>query len=297
MGSTDKNLIPDQLLIGQSIDRRIGEVVELEPHKAQLRLSDGETIHYERLVLATGSLPKMPCLPGADLPNVFPVLKDVHHLSRLQRALSDARRVVILGGGFISTEMAQECRKLSGKCVTVLVSGPHCMALSLDPEFCQVAQSQLEACDIRVLTGKSIAGMSGNGTVCSVELKCGTTLPADVVIVGKGSRAYAGLAQQAGLPMGPAGGVQVDPTMATADERIFACGDCCEKRSFFDGRPVSLMAASIATYEARIAGANLFEMRRRNPGAVGARSTMIGTTAVGTAGLTETGAIAWASPV
>lgn len=296
VGTTDKNLIPDQLLIDQGIGLRIGEVVELEPHKAQLRLSDGQTIQYDRLVVATGSLPKMPCLPGENLPNVFPVLKDVHHLNKIQQVLGGVRNVVVLGGGFISTEMAQECRKLPGKSVTVLVSGPQCMALSLDPEFCQVAQCMLEACGIRILTGKSVAGMNGNGTVCSVDLKCGTTLPAEVVIVGKGSRAHSDLAQQAGLPIGPTGAVQVDAAMATADERILACGDCCEKWSFFDGRPVNLMAASIATYEARIAGANLFEKRRRNPGAVGARSTIIGTTAVGTAGLTETGAMAWGIP-
>jgi len=76
--------------------------------------------------------------------------------------------------------------------------------------------------------------------------------------------------------------------MRTSDESIFACGDCAEKTSFFGGRPSPLKLASIATFEARIAGANLFGIRRENVGTVGVWSTALGGTALATAGLTET---------
>lgn len=78
--------------------------------------------------------------------------------------------------------------------------------------------------------------------------------------------------------------------MRTSDEDIFACGDCCEKFSFFTKEPSPLRLASIATNEARIAGANLFELKRQNKGAIGVFSTIIGDLAIGVAGLTENAA-------
>jgi pyruvate/2-oxoglutarate dehydrogenase complex dihydrolipoamide dehydrogenase (E3) component len=89
------------------------------------------------------------------------------------------------------------------------------------------------------------------------------------------------------LHIGPTGGIAVDRTMRTSDERIYACGDCAEKVSFFGGRPSLLKLASIATAEARIAAANLFGTRRESIGTVGVWSTAIGETAFATAGLTE----------
>ena len=87
--------------------------------------------------------------------------------------------------------------------------------------------------------------------------------------------------------MGPTGSIEVDRTMRTVDERIFACGDCAEKVSFFGGKPSPLKLASIAAAEARIAGANLFGIRRESVGTIGAWSTAIGDTAFAAAGLTE----------
>ena len=108
-----------------------------------------------------------------------------------------------------------------------------------------------------------------------------------VVIMGIGATANVELAQRAGLALGPTGGIAVDRTMRTQDGHIFACGDCAEKVSFFDGTPCPLKLASIATSEARIAGANLFETRRQNIGTIGVWSTVVAETAFATAGLTE----------
>lgn len=112
-------------------------------------------------------------------------------------------------------------------------------------------------------------------------------MPAQAVIVGIGAVANVTLAKNAGLHIGPTGGIIVDRTMRTSDDRIYACGDCAEKVSFFGGRPSPLKLASIATAEARIAGANLFGTRRESIGTVGVWSTVIGETAFATAGLTE----------
>jgi pyruvate/2-oxoglutarate dehydrogenase complex dihydrolipoamide dehydrogenase (E3) component len=108
-----------------------------------------------------------------------------------------------------------------------------------------------------------------------------------MVILGVGCAAGARLAQNAGLELGPTGGVQVNSYMQTSDEDIFACGDCAEKTCFFDGKPSRLKLASEATREARIAGANLYELRRKNDGVIGVFSTVVGETAFALAGLSE----------
>lgn len=89
------------------------------------------------------------------------------------------------------------------------------------------------------------------------------------------------------MRIGLTGSIRVDRTMKTSDDNIYACGDCAEKISFFGGRPSPLKLASIATLEARIAGANLFGIRRENVGTMGVRSTAVGDVALATPGLTE----------
>ncbi len=107
------------------------------------------------------------------------------------------------------------------------------------------------------------------------------------MVFGVGTRANVALARNASLKIGPTGGVAVDRSMATADPAIFACGGCAETVSFFGGQPSTLKLASIAQFEARVAGANVFNRRRENEGTVGAWSTMVDGLVLGTAGLTE----------
>ena len=136
------------------------------------------------------------------------------------------------------------------------------------------------------LKGLTLAFL-GDGKVKQVELSSGRKIDADLVIIGIGAKANAELALKAGLEMGPTKGVQVNRYMRTSDLDIFACGDCAEKVSFYDGSPSGLKLASIATMEARIAGANLFQTQRSNNGVIGVYSTVLGNTAFCAAGLTE----------
>jgi pyruvate/2-oxoglutarate dehydrogenase complex dihydrolipoamide dehydrogenase (E3) component len=159
--------------------------------------------------------------------------------------------------------------------------------LAYDEEFCSHAEQLLAERGVTPITNARVARVVGNDRAEGVELADGRTLPAQAVIVGIGASANVNLAKDAGLSIGPTGGIVVDRTMRTADPRVFACGDCAEKVSFFGGRPSPLKLASIATAEARIAGANLYGTRRQNIGTVGVWSTVVGETAFATAGLTE----------
>ncbi|MFP4028668.1 MAG: FAD-dependent oxidoreductase [Candidatus Brocadiia bacterium] len=287
VGSAENNLIPDAVLDKNNVELLIDTVEDIDRDQNVLKLDSGEQVSYERLILATGSEPVMPPIPGFELDNIYTIVKDVDYLGDLQNQLDDTEKLVILGGGFIGVEFADECNKLDGIDVKIVEMLPHCLMLAYDEEFCANAENILNERGVDTLTSSKVAQFNGNGSVEAVELEDGTQLDADAVIVAIGVRANAELAEKADLRLGSTGGVAVDRTMRTDDECIFACGDCAEKFSFFGGKPSPLKLASIATSEARIAGANLFETRRQNIGTVGVWSTCIGDTAFATAGLTE----------
>jgi NADPH-dependent 2,4-dienoyl-CoA reductase/sulfur reductase-like enzyme len=286
LGSPEKNFIPDSILETNRIDLLVAEATRIDRQQHVLATSEGE-VRYARLILATGSLPTKPPIPGVDLEGVFAILKDVEHLRRLQRELQGVKNTVIIGGGFIGIEFADEINKIGGKNVTVLEVAEHCLSLSYDPEFCIEMEQLLRSRGITVQTSVTVERIEGQGHVHAVHLNDGSSVPADLVILGIGVQANAALASDAGLRIGLTGGIAVDRTMQTSDPAIFACGDCAEKTSFFGGRTSPLKLASIAQLEARIAGANVFGLRRESDGTVGVWSTAVGNLAMGTAGLTE----------
>ncbi|MFH1476498.1 MAG: FAD-dependent oxidoreductase [Verrucomicrobiota bacterium] len=289
LGSPSKNIIPDAMLAKEDVKIAIETVKALDAQRQTLTTNEG-TIAYERLVLATGSLPGRLPVPGFDKDGAFPILKDIAHLEVLQKRLQDSSQVVVIGCGFIGIEFADEIRKLAEKKVAVLEIAPYCLSLAYDEEFCVEMQAAVRSRGIDIRTNAKVAEIQGNSRVESVRLVDGTVIPADIVIFGVGAVSNAEIAKAAGIKLGPTGAIAVDRAMRTSAEHIFACGDCAEKVSFFGGRPSPLRLASIATLEARIAGANLYGVRREHDGTVGVWSTAIGNLAMATAGLTETAA-------
>jgi len=286
VGSPEKNLIPDALLSKNGIDFIVDEVTSIDREARTVTTKGGETIGYEKLVLGTGSLPIIPPLPGVDLENVFVAKKDVQYLNNMLKTLDGAEEVVVIGGGFIGLEFADECRKRGLK-VTVVELLPHCLFLVFDEEICTRVEEELAKVGIKVMTNNKAKAILGNGKAERVQLDSGEELKADAVIFGIGVRPNTELAQKAGLKIGERRGIWVDRYMRTSDENIFAVGDCAEKTDFFTGQPSALRLASIATAEARIAGANLFKLKRANKGVIGVFATKVGDLVVGMAGMRE----------
>ena len=288
VGSPEKDLIPDAVLEQNGIELLVDEVTDIDRDGHVLTTAGGEKISYQRLVLATGSVPIVPPIPGVDKENIFPLRKDVSYLQHVLDVLDSASDLVIVGCGFIGVEIAEECRKrrkdLNIKIVEMLT---HCLQLVYDEDFCVKAEEALRNQGIDLLLDEKVAAFLGDGKVERVRLASGREIEADMVIMGIGAAANTELARKAGLEIGPTKGIQVNRHMQTGDENIFACGDCAEKVSFFDGKPSGLKLASIAGMEARIAGANLFCPRRVNMGVIGVFSTILGDTAFAAAGLTE----------
>jgi NADPH-dependent 2,4-dienoyl-CoA reductase/sulfur reductase-like enzyme len=287
LGSAEKNLMPDPALANNNVELIVDRVTAIDREAKTVTTVSGQTIGYEKLILTTGSVPLIPPIPGSNLKNVFSIKKDVAYLTHLLEVLKEAHDVVIIGGGFIGLEMADECRKLDNLNITVVEMLSHCLFVVFDEDLCVRTEEEMTKAGIRVRASQQAKALVGNGQVEYVELGNGERLKADAVILGIGVRPNTELAQQAGLSLGPTGAIAVDRHMLTSDPHIFAVGDCAEKVSFFTGKPVKTWLASVATAEARIAAANLFEIRRTNKGAVSVFSTKIGDLASGLAGIRE----------
>lgn len=286
VGSCDRNLMPAERLSNSGADLAIDRITAIDRQARTATAESGMVVHWDRLVLATGSLPVVPPIPGADLPGVYAVHKSVDYLNRLLAATTEARRVVFVGGGLIGLELADEFRKRHID-VTVVEMLPRCLDLVFDDDLCLRAESELMRREIRLRTGTRLTGIEGNGKVEGVTLDDGDRLAADMVVFGIGVRPNTALARDAGLALAPDGSIAVDRYLRTADPRVFAVGDCASKTHYLTGLPTGLRLASIAASEAHCAGANLYDLRREFLGAVGVYSTKIGSLAMGLAGLGE----------
>ena len=285
----EKNLMPDAVYEKNDIKLVIGELTNIDRAKKILTIKDGEEIGYDKLILALGSNPLVPPIPGVEKENVFAIEKDVPYIQGVLDKLDNSKNLVIVGCGFIGIEFAEECQKrnknLNIKIVEML---KNCLQLVFDEEFCQKCEEILKEKGIDVMLDEKVQSIGGNKKVENISLSSGKVIDADIVILGIGAKANSEIGKNAGLEIGPTGGFAVNRYMQTNDENIFACGDCAEKVSFFDGKSTGLKLASIASMEARIAGANLFAPSRANMGVIGIFSTILGDISFAGAGMTET---------
>ncbi len=283
-----QNINPDAVLHGRGIELLIDQAVHIDRKAQKIGLASGKELTYERLIIATGSKPVLPPIPGMDLENIFCIKKEWPYLMQILEALKQAQNVVIVGGGFVGVEFAEQMRLFHGVEVSIVEMLPYCLYASFDEEFCFEAERELQSMGVKLYTGTRVAEFKGkDGRVCEVHLADGQVLPADLVLVSTGAGPETELAREAGLRLCPDGAIEVDHTMCTSDPHIFACGDCTEKFSFFSGRPVAIRLASVAAMEARVAGANLYARRRLNPGTIGVFSTKVGEKVFAAAGLIE----------
>ena len=285
LGEVEKNIMPDKLL-GEA-KPKIGEAVSIDRKNKTVKMKDGEEIGYNKLVLATGSTPLQPPIPGMDKKNVWFAWKNTDYLQELAKAIEGIGDIVVIGGGFIGLEFADECRKKGHK-ITVVELLEHCLQLVCSTDLCIRAEEALQENGITLITANGVKSINGAEKAESVTLQDGKKIPCDMVIIGIGVVANVKLAKDAGLEIGPTGGIKVDEFQRTADPDIFAVGDCAEKYSFFNGLPVPVRLASVATREGKIAAANLFQPQWRNIGTIGVFSTVMGDTAMAMAGLTDT---------
>jgi 3-phenylpropionate/trans-cinnamate dioxygenase ferredoxin reductase subunit len=240
------------------IDLVLGvDVTAIDRQRGQVSLSDGGVKAYGDLVLATGSRPRpFPAESGGALPGVH-VIRGIDDIDRLQSELTEARRVLVIGGGYIGLEAAAVARIL-GKTVTLIEAGPRILARVACNRTADMVRSLHEGhgVDLREGLGVEALAKGPDGRLSGAHLSDGTEVAADLVIVGIGGIANDALARKAGLACGDgAGGIHVDATCRTSDPRILAVGDVA---LFNLGHgPVRLESVQNACDQARAAAVTL----------------------------------------
>jgi len=288
----DENKLGNAALEKNNIDLEIDEALRINRNEKEVITKNGDKYTYDKLILAIGSIPIIPPIPGIDKEGVYAIYKDMDYLKEKIDEIKSSNNVMILGGGFIGVEFADEISKIDGLKVSLVEMFPSLLSHSFDPEFSEIVEQKLASQNINVLIDTKVEEILGSEKVEKVRLSDGKELEVDSIVLGVGSAPNTKLAFDAGLDRGKGKGIWVDEYMRTSDPDIFAVGDCAGKRDFYTRKDTAIMLASTATAEARIAGANLFKLKvvRENKGTIAIYSTYINGLVLGSAGLTENAA-------
>ncbi|RLC09793.1 MAG: pyridine nucleotide-disulfide oxidoreductase [Deltaproteobacteria bacterium] len=283
-----QNAIGNMPLENAGIDVKVGKVVSLDAKTHTVILASGEVLSYERLVLATGTDTIMPPIPGIDKKGVFAIRKSMSEMTALRESVKKAKKIAIIGGGFIGAEFADELSKASDVEVHLIEIMPKLLYNAFDDEFCDEIAQVLNKLGIKIHTSHSVFSIDGSNSAESVTLDNGENIPADMVLVSIGAKPAGKIAEEAGLRIVESGSIWVDDYMRTSEENIFAVGDCAVKRDFFTRKAAPVWLASTATAEARNAGTNIFGIRvlHQIQGTIAAFSTQIGGVSFASAGMT-----------
>ncbi len=213
----------------QRVVFRHGRVTGISREAETVRLNDGETLGYDKLVLCVGARPRQLDVPGVELAGVH-YLRDAADVEAIRGSLGATGRAAVVGGGYIGLEAAASLRKL-GVVVTVLEAADRVLQRVTAPAVSAFYDRvhREEGVDIRV--GVGVAAIEGEGRVSGIRLTDGDLIPAGLVIVGVGVIPNVELGQDAGLTVN--NGIVIDAHGRTDDPNVFAAGDCA---NYFDVR-------------------------------------------------------------
>ncbi|WP_051943294.1 nitrite reductase large subunit NirB [Streptacidiphilus rugosus] len=243
------SLTPSGFLAEHGIDLRLGDAVAVVDRAAQtLTTVSGSVLHYDALVLATGSYPFVPPVPGHDAAgcHVYRTIEDLETI-RDEAAADNARIGVVVGGGLLGLEAAGALTAL-GLETHVVEFAPRLMAIQVDDGGGRLLKRKIEELGVSVHTGAGTqAILTGpDGRVRAMGLSDGRELPADLVVFSAGVRPRDQLARECGLPVGERGGIVVDERCRTRDPHVYAIGECALAA---DGKVYGLVAPGYAMAE------------------------------------------------
>jgi NADPH-dependent 2,4-dienoyl-CoA reductase/sulfur reductase-like enzyme len=281
-----------------AIDVELGhEVTEIDADRRTIRVRnlDGgaERVEgFDHLVIATGATPVRPRLPGVDAAGIFGIqtLDDGVALRRWLEEDGRASRAVVVGGGYVGLEMA-EALVLHGLEVALVEQAPQPMG-TLDPDMGSLVADAMRQMAITLYLEEGVTGFEEDGGRVRAVVTAARRLPADVVVLGLGVRPNSGLARQAGIPVGPSGGIVTDQRMRTPVEGIWAAGDCIETFHRVSRRPVAIALGTHANKQGRVAGINIGGGYATFPGVLGTAVTKICELEIARTGLGEAEAAA-----
>ena len=200
------------------------KATRIDKENKKIISSGGKVVKYDKLVLATGSSPFVPPVPGIDKTGVF-VYRTIQDLDAIKAYAAESKTCAVIGGGLLGLEAAKAAQDLGLK-THVVEFAPRLMPRQLDDAGGTLLKNIIEDRGIQVHLNKSTSNIAGDGVVKKMEFADGSELYVDMIIVSAGIRPRDELATDAGLTVGPRGGIQVDNYMLTSNPDIFAIGEC-----------------------------------------------------------------------
>jgi NADPH-dependent 2,4-dienoyl-CoA reductase/sulfur reductase-like enzyme len=273
---------PEEFRERQQIDVRTGSLVtaidlkERTVSVTELLTGREYSEHFDDLMIATGSTPLRPKIPGINGERVV----DVHTLddgARVRTLLDGQplKNAVVVGAGYIGLEVAEALAE-RGLSVTIVDQAETPMT-TLDPDMGARVSKGIRDTPIELALGDALTEiqLDGSGGAKAVVTKSGRVLPADLVVLGIGVRPNVELADKAGIKLGPTGAIAVDRRMRTSSEGVWAAGDCIESFNVVSRRPVNVALGTHANKQGRIAGDNIAGVYAAFPGVLGTAATKI----------------------
>ncbi len=209
---------------------------------------------YDKLILAPGAAPLRPPIPGIDLPGMF-TLRNLQDMDRIKSALhAGVRQAVVVGAGFIGLELVENLVRLG--VTTTLVELQDQVLPPFDKEMTTPLTQTLAAMGVSLVLGESAERFEASAQGLTVHLKSGKRLEGQLVVLGIGVRPENKLAVDAGLEVGPRGGIRVNEFLQTSDPDVYAVGDAIEVQDFVLGGPTQIPLAGPANRQGRIAADN-----------------------------------------
>lgn len=247
-------LKPDAFYAQNAIDLMLGvRASRIDRRAARVETDAGGSLAFDRLLIATGAPPRRLNCPGTELSGVH-YLRTIADCEGLRTPLAEARRILIVGAGYIGLEVAASARK-AGREVTVLEAQRRVLQRVAGPEISAFFDATHRAHGVDLRLGAMLAGFEGRGRVERAVLASGDYIDCDAVLVGVGAAPATELAAEAGLAID--NGVATDEHARTSDPAIFAAGDCASHPSRLYGRRLRLESVPNAIEQAKVAGANM----------------------------------------
>jgi nitrite reductase (NADH) large subunit len=245
----DLMLAPEDFYASSGIALHLNErATAIDRDSRIVTTASGRRVPYERLVLATGSFPFVPPIPGRERPDCF-VYRTIEDLAAIAEAGRRARSGVVIGGGLLGLEAAKALHDL-GLETHVVEFAPRLMAVQLDEGGGRVLRRHIESLGVRVHCGKSTTSIEqGSQQRHALRFADGESLETDVLVFSAGIRPRDDLARDCGLAVGTRGGIVIDGQCRTSDPAVFAIGECALR----DGRIYGLVAPGYQMAEAAAA--------------------------------------------
>ncbi|HBC0585508.1 TPA: nitrite reductase small subunit NirD [Enterobacter cloacae] len=244
------SLVEGDFFARHGIELRLSQqIVAIDRDAHVVRTASGHETHWDKLVLATGSYPFVPPVPGNTLPGCF-VYRTLDDLDNIAAHAKGSRRGVVIGGGLLGLEAANALKQL-GLETHVVEFAPNLMAVQLDNDGAAMLRKKIEALGVGVHTSKATTEIAATDDGLVLRFADGEQLDTDMVVFSAGIRPQDALARSSGLAIGERGGICIDTACQTSDKDIFAIGEC----ALWEGKIFGLVAPGYQM--ARVAAATL----------------------------------------